>query len=354
MKRYNLEEYVLPVWEGNTTFYETGMFLGEEGTCSLLYTPKKILGVYNYGLEIEYQEGVDYIVEGKKIRRLPRSSMPYAKIEDIYTSQPQVCKIVVDKNRCPDYEVGREYMTFGETDSYSKFQFAISYIHDDEWKGSIPLSKAQRFPNVHAKLKQKQPLHITVYGDSICTGCNSSGTEFGGFVPPYADSFPVMIQKQLAKIYETEVCLSNVAVGGWKTETGLNAFKERVLAEKSDLLVLGFGMNDGVTPLSDYKEMIEKMVKGFRDENPLGEVVLIAPMLPNVETDWLRNQPLFAKELYELEKKYSFVAVADMTRMHQDLLNNGKRYRDMSGNNINHPNDFLARIYAQVILQTIG
>ncbi len=34
-----------------------------------------------------------------------------------------------------------------------------------------------------------------------------------------------------------------------------------------------------------------------------------------------------------MQKKYSFVAVADMTRMHQDLLDSGKRYRDMSGNN---------------------
>ena len=39
--------------------------------------------------------------------------------------------------------------------------------------------------------------------------------------------------------------------------------------------------------------------------------------------------------------------------MHQSILEH-KRYRDMTGNNVNHPNDFLARVYAQTILQTIA
>jgi hypothetical protein len=47
------------------------------------------------------------------------------------------------------------------------------------------------------------------------------------------------------------------------------------------------------------------------------------------------------------------VAVADMTQIHWDILATGKRYRDMTGNNINHPNDFIARIYAKVILKTL-
>jgi lysophospholipase L1-like esterase len=144
-----------------------------------------------------------------------------------------------------------------------------------------------------------------------------------------------------------------VAVGGWSTGDGLKAFDERVLVENSDLLILGFGMNDRGTPVENYKNMIEEMVVRFHQYAPQGEIVLIAPMLPNIETDWLKNQPLFAEKLYELEKKYSFVGVADMTQIHWDILNAGKRYRDMTGNNINHPNDFIARIYAQVILKTI-
>jgi len=39
--------------------------------------------------------------------------------------------------------------------------------------------------------------------------------------------------------------------------------------------------------------------------------------------------------------------------MHLDLLKR-KAFKDMSGNNINHPNDFLIRIYAQTILSALG
>ena len=48
MKTYDLDTYVLPIWEGDTIYYETAMFMGKTGACELLYTPKKILGVYDY------------------------------------------------------------------------------------------------------------------------------------------------------------------------------------------------------------------------------------------------------------------------------------------------------------------
>ena len=79
MKTYDLDTYVLPIWEGDTVFYETAMFLGETGECKLLYAPTKILGVYDYGLQKEYVEGVDFVLEGNAIKRLAEGSMPYAK-----------------------------------------------------------------------------------------------------------------------------------------------------------------------------------------------------------------------------------------------------------------------------------
>ena len=353
MKTYDVDTYVLPIWEGDTIYYETAMFMGKTGACELLYTPKKILGVYDYGLQREYTEGVDFVLEGKVIKRMQSGSMPYANFEDIYSALSGQYEIAVEKSRCPDYVEGREYMTYGETDTYTKKQFAISYTHDDKWAGKVPQGKAERFPNMIKLLSKEKYLNVVFYGDSITTGCNSSGTDLGGNVSPYADSFPVMIQKKLQNIYGATVNVRNVAVGGWATVNGLDAFNQRVLAEKADLMVLAYGMNDRGTPLDKYKEMIADMVCRFKEFNPHGEVVLVAPMLPNVETDWLKNQPLFAEKLYELEKEYSFVSVADMTQMHWDILGAGKRYRDMTGNNINHPNDFIARVYAQVILKTL-
>ena len=46
------------------------------------------------------------------------------------------------------------------------------------------------------------------------------------------------------------------------------------------------------------------------------------------------------------------VDVIPMTSVHASVLG-VKRYFDMTGNNVNHAGDFLVRIYAQTILETI-
>ena len=51
----------------------------------------------------------------------------------------------------------------------------------------------------------------------------------------------------------------------------------------------------------------------------------------------------------KLEEKYDFTVLVDMTKMHENLLSCGKRYRDMTGNNVNHPNDFMVRCHGQVL-----
>ena len=92
----------------------------------------------------------------------------------------------------------------------------------------------------------------------------------------------------------------------------------------------------------------------YREKNKLGEVILIATMLPNTESDWLRNQQHQKDELLAIEKEREYVSVVNMTDMHKSLLNAGKRYRDMTGNNINHPNDFLSRVYAQLLIKALA
>jgi hypothetical protein len=67
----------------------------------------------------------------------------------------------------------------------------------------------------------------------------------------------------------------------------------------------------------------------------------------------LKNQRYHINRLYKLEGEYKNTAVCDMTRLSSELYEKGKRFRDMTGNNVNHPNDFLARIYAQAILKVI-
>ena len=49
----------------------------------------------------------------------------------------------------------------------------------------------------------------------------------------------------------------------------------------------------------------------------------------------------------------SKVSVAKVYSFFKGICETGKRSRDYLGNNINHPNDFGVRIYAQVVLKTL-
>ena len=46
------------------------------------------------------------------------------------------------------------------------------------------------------------------------------------------------------------------------------------------------------------------------------------------------------------------MVIADMTSMWRDLLKR-KKFADITGNGVNHPNDFGHRTYAQIILTLI-
>jgi hypothetical protein len=63
-----------------------------------------------------------------------------------------------------------------------------------------------------------------------------------------------------------------------------------------------------------------------------------------------KNQTEYTQYLSKIAKNYENVYVVDMGAMHADLLSAGKRYTEISSNNVNHPNDFMARIYAMNLL----
>ncbi len=109
----------------------------------------------------------------------------------------------------------------------------------------------------------------------------------------------------------------------------------------------------------------------YTPENTDSEFLLVATSLANPEVvlmnerlrepgedprsmdhrSFAGNQADYLPALLSLEKKG--VAVADMTSLHAYMLER-KRFRDMSGNNINHPNDFFARIHAQLMIATLS
>lgn len=353
--KYSQSVYLKPFWYTREIYNETVMFVGENDSAKLMYEPEQILAVTNYGLSTMYVENKDYEIENGVIKRTANSSIPYWKIDEYYKTVPDSYTIAVDKSAVKETLTGDRYLKYGETDTFTKKQIAVSYITNKAWEGPVPKGKSEKFSKSLLKIKNGQKIKILFYGDSITTGCNASGSDKGGNVAPYMPSFDKMTCDYLTNKYKCEIELVNTAVGGKNVSWGASNLQERVLSYSPDLVFVGFGMNDGKKQLNAYYNETKEIIDGIHESLPDTEIVLLATMLPNYEADsnWNANQKYFDAELLKLEEKYDFVGVANVTEMHKTMFDAGKRYRDLTGNNINHPNDFVVRLYAQVILKTL-
>ena len=355
MKQFtqDLFTYLKPLWKGEKMVNETLMFVGKEDVGVLMYKPKEVLSLYDYRLEKKYEKDVDYKVEGKNFYRLSEN-IPYWQEEEYYQTVFEKYRIGANKEICEKMG-GERFLKYGEGDTFTKMQVAITYTHDDCWTGPVPQGKSEKFSTALSKLKTGKKCKMLFYGDSITTGCNASATPQGGETPPYMPPFPNLICQYLQKRYSAEIELINTAVGGMSTKWGLDNVQERVIDYSPDLVFLAFGMNDPATPRATYKSMIKETIEKIRAALPETEIMLVSSILPNNESDenWFANQCVFHLDLADLEKEYSFVGLADITQMQKHILTTGKRYRDMTANNINHPNDFTHRLYAQVMLTTL-
>ena len=187
-------------------------------------------------------------------------------------------------------------------------------------------------------------------GDSITAGGNSSGW---GNTAPFTPRWSEIVRDALAAKYPSaKINFTNTAVGGKETVWGISEIDNSVNKYKPDLLVLAFGMNDGGKSTEQFVANTRTMVDKVLAANPDCEILVIGTMLPHSATTYYKNQHLQEAGLYEMVKSYKSVDVVPVTSVHSSILKH-KRYFDMTGNNVNHANDFLIRLYAQTIIRTI-
>ena len=378
---YDLNTYMSPVWDGRVVYNETVMFVGMNDQAALLYTPDEILSGRSYDLETVYEQGKDYDVVDGKLVLLEDTRIPVISFEDYYHENEIPGKSAQLVTKCD----GKDYYTYwGEGITMTQWQIAVTYVHDQYWEGFVP-ETSEQFTKLIAKLEKGEDVTMVFYGDSITYGANASGLYE---ISPYAPSYTQMFTHYLAQKYgytvkyiNTELrgtCVPpeddtvfgtngtityiNTAVGGWTSGDGYNNFdkyvKPYVERYGCDFFLLAFGMNDPDNSPSFEKAATKAIADKIYAIAPETELLLVATMIPNPEATngWYGNQYKFEDVLAELAKKYvdagKSCAVAKMTSMSQRILEN-KRFRDHTGNNINHPTDFLGRLYAQVVYQTV-
>ncbi|MBI4623000.1 MAG: SGNH/GDSL hydrolase family protein [Verrucomicrobia bacterium] len=195
------------------------------------------------------------------------------------------------------------------------------------------------------------PITMVVLGDSISTGLNASITSG---VAPKQEGYVGLVAQGLEERFGSKITVKNLSISGKSSPWGLEQVPT-VIAESPDLFLCAFGMNDASSrrPTSEFTETIRQIVEKVRAARPDCDTILITSMSANPE--WSLAAPeLYPEYAAGLEKLATRgVAVANVTTIWTALLQR-KGVLDLSGNGLNHPNDFGHRVYADVILETIG
>ncbi|MFM7056578.1 MAG: GDSL-type esterase/lipase family protein [Planctomycetota bacterium] len=343
-------EVLQPFWQGNLVDGESVLFIRdpESGIArgQLLFPIRKLIRItpatqWRGTPTTVFEHGRDY-------RFTPNTR------EIVLPAGSRIPSFTPDQLRRPPgsqkyrltHRDGNGEILFGAADEYHQMQMAVTYEHAAEaWTAGLPELASATLPRSTTRLRERQPLSIVLLGDSISTGCNASGwAKAPPFQPPWQD----LLLQHLQAVSSPAVSLTNLAVGGTSTPWGLTKIPD-VLAAKPDLVLLAFGMNDASgRPAAEYKANVARMLEAIRSAAPDTEFILVAGMLGNADWTTLRQElfPAYRQALQELTGPGT--ALADLTSIWTEMLKR-KRDWDLTGNGVNHPNDFGHRIYAQVL-----
>lgn len=352
LTQQELRKNLAPFWTTGEVYNEFLTFTrGEDGTASapLLFRPEHIQSVCSATLETQYEQGRDWVYENGYIVLSKGSTIPCLTQAELYPAQGEQGKSFP--------RAGGGYILFSEGAVLHRRQVAVTYTaRPGQWDGPVPAPQHDALPHTFRKLREDKRLRMVLYGDSISEGANASASTGA---PPFLPIWGELVAQLLRMSYGAEVEFFNPSKGGMASDWGADNVHELVTAQRPDLVIIAFGMNDGsggVSP-ADFGANIRAMMDDVRAGCPDAEFLLVATTLPNRETLTWDMRPFWGRQ-----EDYAAVlegmtgpgvAPADMTAIHRALLSR-KRFIDMTGNNVNHPNDYLVRWYAQVVGATLG
>lgn len=331
------EQLMSPIWDSEIIYDEFLTMVRSNGVCQapLLFEPKEVLSVTSADKLMEYEEGKDWELRDGQLCLTEESRM-FAFDEG---------DLIFDANRPDDSfpTVDGQYSLFKEGHFFHDRQICVTYKKAAGSLEFVPSFCGENLPKTMAKLHNKEGLKVVLYGDSIAAGANSSGmTLTTPFLPRWGNLFV----ECLRRYYGTKVELSNPSVGGKDSHWGFEHATSKVAEHKPDLAIIAFGMND--RDRGDvFAETIRKTMERIKETSPNTEFILCATTVPNKRVKgFYHYQDEYLNALNQL--KQAGIAIADFYSMQQALLTK-KRFIDMTGNNLNHPNDFLIRCHAQVL-----
>lgn len=318
----------------------------------LLFLPNEVVEVKSLSHLITYQKGRDYVVDEQTgvIYLPPASRIPFKTMDQLFPTftSGEPTATFIKKTGDPTHGI-----LWAEGPFYHSMQVEVTYtLTPGQWTGYVPQYAGNTLPKTTAKLQAGQQIKMFVVGDSISQGYNSSKwVDAPPFQPPYEELVAGGLEK-MAHVQRNVVgSYRNYAISGWIAAQGLaQANALQIGADQPDLVLIAFGANDvvGQTP-AQYQTAIQGIINAIRSQSPNTEFILVSSMIAN--GDWsLIPVPKFAQLRDALAQLTGpGIALADVTSVWQTLLQR-KTFYDITGNGVNHPNDFSHMLYAQTIL----
>jgi lysophospholipase L1-like esterase len=327
----DLAHYMRPFWKTDTIFDETVLlYQSESGKAfagNLLYVPKKILEINNFGQKNSFVRGSDFTISGRTLSKI-NSLMNSVSYRDL------------DQKNYNWNELQSKWIT-------------VSYIPETtSWNGPEFPFKGENMPLTMKKLQLKDSLTIISLGMSITRGMNVSGFDN---VPPYMPSYVSLFATELKRLYgNNKIKVINAGLPGATSDWSAEYADKYVNPYHPDLVILDMGMNDFWSNSPDvFKSNIQSAINKIKTACPDAEFLLISNML--FDPEYITNGSL--SEYSGRLRSYNGVLKSmetlgivdlDITSL-SEYLYEIKKPRDFLTNPL-HPNDFMARWYAQSMI----
>lgn len=358
-----------PYWLGNVIYNELTLpiaYDSGEAYAKLLYEPLKVVGVMDQKLKITYEEGKDYVVdrENRRLTIPAGSSIPLlSEGADAGVNPPEGYEYTAgmpDASKLYTIWGGSTPYVYTESGYFYAKYLSVTYVYD---VSELPKNVFNTYDGTYlyrlrAKLTAKQDITVAVLGDSISEGSSSTGDNLR--VDPYTPCYAKQIKAELERVYGVTVNLVNAAKGGttsdWPlTGEGSGAMQNAVDAVP-DLCIIAYGMNDmGGTSKNAFKLNIEQIMMKIKTASPDCDFILINsfPCNPLYEQgDNVFEKYLEALDAIAADNNDGSVKVIDMQCVGKNFMET-KRYCEISSSNVNHPNDFMHRVYAMNVMTAI-
>ncbi|AHF91272.1 lipolytic protein G-D-S-L family [Opitutaceae bacterium TAV5] len=335
-----------------------------EASGRLLFSPERILRVRNSGGTVVYpQERMRGTRQGTGGRA--GGGRFWMELPAPALGRDELFPPIAGARTIERHRDGRRLIHFSEGHYFHSLQVCVDYETEEKWSGPLPVGRQEDLPGMAERLAGGRGLRLAVLGDSISTGANASGRcGVAPFQPWYVELVAEGLRRGGTREGTRgdgrwkEVVVRNFSAGGKTAAWGADrAQMEAVTGFFPDLVVLAFGMNDASAGVSadGFGASVGGMIRHVRSMLPDTEFVLVSGM--NAHDAWhLARADLheaYGRVLAELALPGSGIVLCDV-RPVWDYVAGRKGFWSMTGNGVNHPNDFGHRLYADCLLAVLG